>query len=267
MRDERLEVSVTFDERHGYVASAPELRHPIVALSLASLRKRIEIALLPDDVRVVMQLDGLAERERHRRRAKMGATWGDAISCGMQRDRHHGGCLLRCTASVSVVFLVVEGAPHQIVLGGVVRPLVKAGLGFASSCALVEQPVLAAALAGVPADRVLLLVTAGEELDPAAVVVAGLAVAALVVLPDIRGGVVVTGSGSSHHLPVGWSAVMAAGVTGARSFLASAGVAIATRASASRSFLIGSASARCRWFGHCDRGMWSCRSSWCWLCQ
>ena len=56
MRDERLEVSVTFDERHGYVASAPELRHPIVALSLASLRKRIEIALLPDDVRVVLQL-------------------------------------------------------------------------------------------------------------------------------------------------------------------------------------------------------------------
>ena len=57
MREERLEVSVTFDERHGYVASAPELRHPIVALSLASLRKRIEIALLPDDVRVVLHLD------------------------------------------------------------------------------------------------------------------------------------------------------------------------------------------------------------------
>jgi hypothetical protein len=70
MREERLEVSVTFDERRGYVASAPELRQPIVALSLASLRKRIEIALLPDDVRVVLQLDGLAERERHRRRAQ-----------------------------------------------------------------------------------------------------------------------------------------------------------------------------------------------------
>ena len=39
--DERLEVSVTFDARHGYIASAPELRQPIVALSLASLRKRI----------------------------------------------------------------------------------------------------------------------------------------------------------------------------------------------------------------------------------
>ena len=67
MREERLEVSVTSDERHGYIASAPELRHPIVALSLASLRKRIEIALLSDDV--VLHLDGLAERERHRRQA------------------------------------------------------------------------------------------------------------------------------------------------------------------------------------------------------
>ena len=28
MREERLEVSVTFDERHGYIASAPELRQP-----------------------------------------------------------------------------------------------------------------------------------------------------------------------------------------------------------------------------------------------
>ena len=62
-------MSVTFDERHGYIASAPELRQPIIALSLASLRKRIEIAQLPDDLQVVLQLDGLAERERHRRRA------------------------------------------------------------------------------------------------------------------------------------------------------------------------------------------------------
>ena len=70
MRDERLEVSVTFDERRGYVGSATELRSPVVALSLGGLRRRIEIALLPDDVRVVLRLDGLAERERHRRRAQ-----------------------------------------------------------------------------------------------------------------------------------------------------------------------------------------------------
>ena len=62
---------MTFDAERGYVASAPELRQPIVALSLASLRKRIEIAFLPDNVRIVMQLDGHAERERHRRRAQL----------------------------------------------------------------------------------------------------------------------------------------------------------------------------------------------------
>jgi hypothetical protein len=39
----------------------------VVALSLGGLRRKIEIAMLPDDVRVVQQLDGLAERERHRR--------------------------------------------------------------------------------------------------------------------------------------------------------------------------------------------------------
>ena len=66
---ERFEVSVTFDER-GYIGSAPELRQAVVALSLGGLRRKIEIAMLPDDVRVVLQLDGLAERERHRRQAQ-----------------------------------------------------------------------------------------------------------------------------------------------------------------------------------------------------
>jgi hypothetical protein len=40
MREGRLEVSVTFDERHGYVASAPELRSAVVALSLAACAAR-----------------------------------------------------------------------------------------------------------------------------------------------------------------------------------------------------------------------------------
>ena len=70
MREERLEASVTFDERHGYVASAPELRSAVVALSLGGLRRRLEILMLPDNVRVVLQLEGRAERERHRRRAQ-----------------------------------------------------------------------------------------------------------------------------------------------------------------------------------------------------
>ena len=50
MREERLEVSVTFDERHGYIGSAPELRSAVVALSLGGLRRKIETLLLPDDV-------------------------------------------------------------------------------------------------------------------------------------------------------------------------------------------------------------------------
>ena len=69
MRDERFESASPSTER-GYIASAPELRQPVVALSLASLRKRIEAALMPDEPIVVLQLDGLAERERHRRRAQ-----------------------------------------------------------------------------------------------------------------------------------------------------------------------------------------------------
>jgi hypothetical protein len=36
MRDERFEVTVTFDERRGYVAKAPELRQPVTALSLGA---------------------------------------------------------------------------------------------------------------------------------------------------------------------------------------------------------------------------------------
>ena len=69
MRDEWLEVSVTFNER-GYVASAPELRAPVVALSLGGLRRRIEALLLPDDLHVVLQLDVRARRERDRRRGQ-----------------------------------------------------------------------------------------------------------------------------------------------------------------------------------------------------
>jgi hypothetical protein len=66
---ERLGVIVSYDPRRGYVASAPELKAPVVALSLGGLRRRIEALLLPDEVDVVLQLDALAERERHRRRA------------------------------------------------------------------------------------------------------------------------------------------------------------------------------------------------------
>jgi hypothetical protein len=49
---DRFEVSVTFDPAKGYVATAPALRAPVTALSLGGVRRRIEIALLPDEVDV-----------------------------------------------------------------------------------------------------------------------------------------------------------------------------------------------------------------------
>jgi hypothetical protein len=70
MRDERLEVSVTFVPAKGYVASAPELRQPVVAVSLGGLRRRIEALMMSDDLRIVLQLDVRAQRERDRRRAQ-----------------------------------------------------------------------------------------------------------------------------------------------------------------------------------------------------
>jgi hypothetical protein len=57
MSGDRLEVSVSFDERRDYVATAPELRAPVTALSLGGVRRRIEALLLPEDVEVRLVLD------------------------------------------------------------------------------------------------------------------------------------------------------------------------------------------------------------------
>jgi hypothetical protein len=70
MSGERLEVSVTFDSTRGYVGTAPELKAPVVALSLGGLRRRVEALMMPDDLRVVLQLDVRARRERDHRRAQ-----------------------------------------------------------------------------------------------------------------------------------------------------------------------------------------------------
>jgi hypothetical protein len=72
MRDDRFEVSVTFDERRGYVGSHPELRSPVVALSLSGIRRQIEAALMPDEPIIILQLDRAARLERDRRRAAAG---------------------------------------------------------------------------------------------------------------------------------------------------------------------------------------------------
>ena len=64
MSGKRLDVTVTYDAERGYVASAPELRQPVTALSLGDLRRRIEALMLPDDPVITLILDGTAERRR-----------------------------------------------------------------------------------------------------------------------------------------------------------------------------------------------------------
>jgi hypothetical protein len=65
-----LEVSVSFDERRGYVGAAPGLRVPVVALSLGGLRRKVEALMVPDEVEVKLNLnlDRAARRERDQRR-------------------------------------------------------------------------------------------------------------------------------------------------------------------------------------------------------
>jgi len=67
-KDGRFDVSVTFDERRGYVGTHPELRAPVTALSLGGLRRKVEAAMLPEEVIVMLSLDKAARLERDRRR-------------------------------------------------------------------------------------------------------------------------------------------------------------------------------------------------------
>ena len=73
---------MTYDAERGYIASAPELRQPIVALSLTSLRKRIEALLMPEKSLVVLQLDGL---RRARAPPAPGAAAAGALSRALGR--------------------------------------------------------------------------------------------------------------------------------------------------------------------------------------
>jgi len=59
--DRRFVVAVTFDERRGYIATAPGLE-TVSALSLLGLRARIE-AQLPPSMAVKLELDRAATRE------------------------------------------------------------------------------------------------------------------------------------------------------------------------------------------------------------
>jgi hypothetical protein len=65
----RLVVGVTFDERRGgYIATGPGLA-TVTALSLSSLRKRIEAQLPPTET-IKLELDRVARLERDRRRVR-----------------------------------------------------------------------------------------------------------------------------------------------------------------------------------------------------
>ena len=58
---------MTYDASCGYIGSVPGLKTPVVALSLGGLRRKVAALLVPDAPIIMLQLDGLAERERHRR--------------------------------------------------------------------------------------------------------------------------------------------------------------------------------------------------------
>jgi hypothetical protein len=65
---EKLNVSVTFRPEQSYIGTAPDIRHPVIALSLGGLRRRIEAMMMPDTVIVSLHLDKAARLERNRRR-------------------------------------------------------------------------------------------------------------------------------------------------------------------------------------------------------
>ena len=44
---EKLTIAVTFRPDQGYVGTAPDLRHPVIALSLGGLRRKVEALMSP----------------------------------------------------------------------------------------------------------------------------------------------------------------------------------------------------------------------------
>ena len=65
---DKLHIAVTFCPERGYVGSSPDLRAPVVALSLGGLRRKVETLISPDDVIVLLNLDRAARLERDRPR-------------------------------------------------------------------------------------------------------------------------------------------------------------------------------------------------------
>jgi hypothetical protein len=65
---DKIAIAVTFDPERGYVGTAPDLRQPVIALSLGGLRRKVEALISPDEVIVTLNLDKPARLERDRRR-------------------------------------------------------------------------------------------------------------------------------------------------------------------------------------------------------
>jgi hypothetical protein len=66
---ERLAINVTSDQQRGYIATHPELRAQVVALSLGGLRRKIDAMLVGEkEVDVRLTLDRAARVERDARR-------------------------------------------------------------------------------------------------------------------------------------------------------------------------------------------------------
>ena len=67
MSGNEMHINVSWCPR-GFIGSAPELREPVIALSLGGLRRKIESLMVPDSVELRFHLDHLATRERDLRR-------------------------------------------------------------------------------------------------------------------------------------------------------------------------------------------------------
>jgi len=150
---DRFEVSVTFDPAKGYAATAPELREPVLALSLGGVRRRVEALMLPDDLHVVLQLDVRARRERDRRRAAAGcrALTDPPLLLLQVREhlageRHRG---LLAAVEDDAKGLLFDVVPDRVALGGLLAARVGDGAGqrFHVLPRPVGQDVLPCALA------------------------------------------------------------------------------------------------------------------------
>ena len=63
---DKIAIAVTFNPDCGYVGTSPELRAPIVALSLGGLRRKIQALISPDEVIVTLNKAARLEREAPR---------------------------------------------------------------------------------------------------------------------------------------------------------------------------------------------------------